>query len=113
MRWNIVYYRTARGRCPVKDFISALDSQTKSKVGLSLNGYLASYGLSLRPPRSKQIVPNLYELRIPGKTSVRLFYSFINLQIVILHGFVKKTDRVQDKELRTAKRRRQSLLDYK
>ena len=62
---------------------------------------------------SKKIegVPNLFELRIRGKDNiVRLFYCFQkNRIIIVLHGFVKKTQKIPRRELELAIQRKKEI----
>jgi len=65
-------------------------------------GVLSQKGYEVRMPYSKQLDNNLYELRIRGKREIRIFYCFKVNKIVLLHGFVKKTQKTPDKEINTA-----------
>ncbi|ANV86295.1 type II toxin-antitoxin system RelE/ParE family toxin [Picosynechococcus sp. PCC 7117] len=49
----------------------------------------------------------LFELRIKGREGIaRVFYcTLVGKRIVMLHGFVKKSQKTPAKELRIAKRR--------
>lgn len=49
----------------------------------------------------------LFELRVQGKEGIaRVFYcTLTGKRIVILHGFVKKTQKTPQKELKIAQRR--------
>jgi len=53
-------------------------------------------------PYSKQILRKLYELRIRGQQEVRIFYCFHQGQAVILHSFIKKTQKTPRKEIKIA-----------
>ncbi|MHA1658559.1 MAG: type II toxin-antitoxin system RelE/ParE family toxin [Promethearchaeota archaeon] len=44
----------------------------------------------------------LFELRIRGKQEVRIFYTFHKSQIILFHGFVKKSQKIPKKEIRVA-----------
>ena len=70
---------------------------------------LGTYSYLLGMPFSKKITRNLYELRILGSVHIRVFYTFHKDNIVLLHGFIKKTNKIPQKELLTAKNRIKSL----
>lgn len=54
----------------------------------------------------------LYEIRAIGKEGIaRIFFSTRSEKIVILHGFVKKTDRTPKREMDTARRRLKEIRD--
>lgn len=108
MNWNIVLFETGRGYKPVEEFVKSLDSSTIAKVAQELD-LLEKHGNRLGVPRSKKLVSKLYELRIRGKTEVRIIYAFKNKDIYLLHAFKKKTQKVPRKEIRTALKRLDKL----
>ena len=61
-------------------------------------------------PHTKKISANLFELRISGKQEIRIFYSFHKSQIFLLHGFVKKSQKIPQKEIKIASQKLK-LLD--
>ncbi|MCW5588485.1 MAG: type II toxin-antitoxin system RelE/ParE family toxin [Legionellales bacterium] len=72
-----------------------------------LTDLLAEFGMDLRLPHSKAMGDGLFELRPKGKEGIaRIFYcTLLGKRIVILHGFVKKTQETPRKELNIAIRR--------
>jgi phage-related protein len=83
----------------VYNFLLSFDDETVAKIlgGLEL---LNELGYLLRPPKSKMIMKNLYELRISGNLSVRIFYTFYKNKIFVLHAFVKKSQKIPQQELK-------------
>jgi len=59
-------------------------------------------GPFLRPPDAKKIDRNLYELRIRGKESIRIFYTKTSEGYILLHAFKKKTQKIPRRELKLA-----------
>jgi phage-related protein len=82
----------------IEEFLQSLDMSTRSKISKNID-LLEAYGNTLRMPHSKKIMPRLYELRIPGENKVRIFYTFHNNTAVLLHGFVKKSDKLPSREV--------------
>ena len=74
---------------------------------LRLAGLLEEFGLDLRMPHSRAMGSGLFELRCRGAEGIgRAFYCTIQgRNIVILHGFVKKTQETPASELRIARKR--------
>jgi phage-related protein len=64
-----------------------------TELGIDELGYL------LRPPKSKKIAKDLFELRIISNISIRIFYTFYKDQILILDAFVKKSQKIPKKEI--------------
>lgn len=93
----------------VDDFIVSLEEHTQSKV-FRLLDMLRNLGHELRLPYSKQIKKGLFELRIRGIQEVRLIYMFFNGGAMVLHGFIKKSEKIPQGELELAVKRKK-LLD--
>ncbi len=104
MSYTVRFFESARGEKPVEEFISNLDDQTKAKF-LHLYDLLRAYGPRLTFPHTKFITKNIFELRIRGKTEVRIFYTHLHGEHILLHAFKKKTQKTPIKELRIAQRR--------
>ncbi|PIQ04626.1 MAG: hypothetical protein COW72_03360 [Candidatus Nealsonbacteria bacterium CG18_big_fil_WC_8_21_14_2_50_37_10] len=83
----------------VEKFIKGLEKPTIAKVLRTID-LLEKFGQKLGPPHTKKISAYLFELRIPGKQEVRIFYSFHKTQIFLLHGFIKKTRKIPQKEIK-------------
>ncbi|MEK9181921.1 MAG: type II toxin-antitoxin system RelE/ParE family toxin [Patescibacteria group bacterium] len=85
-------------RDDIQDFLLSFDDSTVSKVVNSLE-LLDELGEQIRPPRSKKVAKNIYELRVLSNLSVRIFYTFYKNNIWILHAFIKKSSKIPPKEL--------------
>ena len=97
--WKVIYYISSSGDNPVKNF---LDAHLKAKVkALRIFFNIEEYGLTSVIPHIKKLAgTSLWEIRILGEDSVRILYvSKQEKQIVLLHAFVKKTDKTPLKEI--------------
>lgn len=99
--WKVNFFQTARGDYPVKDFIEEQDKTTITRINLSIR-LLIDYGPFLKPPDIKKLQDKLYELRIPGKSSVRILYTITKGEYYLLHAFMKKSQKMPTKELKVA-----------
>jgi len=65
------------------------------------------YGPDLGMPHTRAMGQGLFELRLkaPGGIARVLYCTIVDRQIVMLHQFVKKTERTPAKELEIARRR--------
>ena len=67
-----------------------------------------------RPPLSKSLGDDLFELRHVGNLNTRLLYFFMKgRRIILLHGFRKKTRALPLRERQVALRRKRDWLDRK
>lgn len=101
-RWSIFYYISPGGANPVKDF---LDARPTAKVkAFRIFQNIKEYGLTTAIPHIKRLVDTpLWEIRILGEDSVRILYiTRQEKKIVLLHAFVKKTDKTPSKEIKIA-----------
>ena len=69
--------------------------------------YIQSYGLQAILPHTKKLSGTpLWEIRILGKDSLRILYVISHKEIIlILHAFIKKTQKTPPKEIVIALKR--------
>jgi len=82
-------------------FIKSLQKPTIAKVLRTID-LLERFGRKSGPPHTKKISAHLSELRVPGRQEVRIFYSCHKSQIFLLHGFVKKSQKIPQREIKIA-----------
>ncbi|OJI06301.1 hypothetical protein BK004_04370 [bacterium CG10_46_32] len=85
----------------VERFIDSHDKGIQTKIGRMLV-LLERYGNQIGLPYSKKVGKDLFEIRIKGSIEVRIFYTFRRNRIVLLHGFIKKSQKIPKKELEVA-----------
>lgn len=83
------------------NFIKSFDNKISSRI-FSLLELLNETGLYLGSKKLKKVTNEIYELRINSKVQVRIFCCFKNELIYVLHGFIKKTQKIPKTELQTA-----------
>ena len=109
-RWNpireVELYSTADGDEPVADFLNSLPSKHWAKAFHEID-LLAEFGNALKEPCVKHIKGDIWELRIRFSSDIsRIFYfTWQSDTIVLLHGFVKKTQKTPPREIETAQKR--------
>jgi len=101
MPWLVKFFQNQRGDYPVKEFIIQQDEATYAKI-LGLIKLLKDNGPLIKPPYVKKIIKNIWELRIPGKTAIRILYCFISNEFYLLHAFKKKSEKTPFKEIEIA-----------
>lgn len=83
----------------LEKFIKSLQKPTVAKVLRTID-LLEEFGQKLGPPHTKKVFTRLFELRISGQQEVRIFYTFNKSQILLLHGFIKKSQKIPQSELK-------------
>ena len=75
--YEIIFYDTADGKCPVQDFLDSLDSKFLAKTLRTID-LLETNGPLLREPYSKPLENGIFELRTKHGSDInRVFYFFI------------------------------------
>jgi len=105
MSWSIDYFSER-----VRLEIEALPVGIRASYA-RLTGLLMEFGLGLRMPHSRSMGDGLFELRPRGPEGIaRVMYcTKIGRRIVILHVFVKKTQKTPKRELEIARRRQREI----
>ncbi len=92
----------------VDDFIKDLELTTGTKVSRMID-LLERFGSTLGMPYSRSLGNKLLELRIRGQQEIRIFYTFHDDRTILLHGFIKKTQKTPAKELEIARTKLKTL----
>ncbi len=87
----------------VEAFIASLEKPTIAKVLRTID-LLERFGRQLGMPHCKRVNRDLYELRIRGQQEVRIFYALRGERAHLLHGFIKKSQRIPQREIDQAAR---------
>lgn len=113
--YEIIFYKDRSGREPLREYINELsqkqnskDARIKLKKILEYIGQLKAYGVSAGKPAIDHIRgTDLYELR---PTTDRIFFAYWkDNTFVLLHHFVKKTQKTPPREIEQAQR---NLKDF-
>jgi phage-related protein len=107
MAREIVFYETESGNCPVDDFLNGLNDKHRAKAIRNLE-LLQEFGHLLGGGFVDHVQDGIYELRVSfgGNISRVLYFVPAGDLIVLLHGFVKKTNKIPPAEIKTALTRR-------
>ena len=106
--WRVGFYQDHRGQSPVLDFINELPAADRARIDLAIR-LLKEFGTGLGMPHARSLRDRIWELR-PGGVRL-LYFAYINHPLVILHGFRKTTQRTPDREIETAIRRMNEILE--
>jgi len=101
MAWSISYHTGA-----VESFVLGLPDSPLAKY-IRLTDMMLEFGANLGMPHTRAMGDGLLELRVKGKEGIaRVFYcTLVGQRIVMLHGFVKKSEKTPPKELKLARER--------
>lgn len=107
-RLRVAFFRTSRGREPVRAWLKALPRDDRRLIGHDLK--TVQFGWPLGMPLIRKLEPDLWEVRTRLKERIaRVLFTVADDQMVILHGFVKKSPKTPAADLRLARQRLATL----
>ena len=103
--YEIIFYDTPDGKCPVREFLDTLDPKLLAKTLRTID-LLEKNGPLLKEPYSKSLGDGIFELCTKQSSDInRVFYFFIIGQKAILtNGIVKKTVKTPKSAINLAKK---------
>lgn len=105
------FYRNAAGREPVREWLKALPPDDRRTIGIDIA--TVEYGWPVGMPVCRPIASRrrLWEVRstLGGGRIARLLFSIHGRHLVLLHGFVKKTQKTPERDLDLAMRRKKEI----
>lgn len=111
---KIIFYVDRKGNSPLLEYINELETSKSKDSRIKLTKIreyvkaLAANGTYLPDRYVKHLEGEIWELR-PINDRI-LFAGWVNGAFVLLHGFVKKTQKTPQREIEQAKR---ELADFK
>ena len=102
--WNSREVEIIYCHSDIRKFIRALDKTTSRKVIRTIK-VLQMEGYNIAMPYSKMIERDIYELRVKSNQNIRVFYTFMNQQAMVLHVIIKKTQKLEKHDLETVRTR--------
>lgn len=105
---KIYFYKDKNGIEPVAEYITELSGKNDKDSRIKLNKIrdyikaLSLYGTKAGEPYMKHLSDEIWELR-PLRDRI-LFAAYLNGGYVLLHSFVKKTQKTPAREIEKAKR---------
>ncbi len=103
-----VFFRSSSGAEPVRDWLKGLQADQRKAIGEDI--LTAQYGWPMGMPLVRKLESGLWEVRTKFAAGIaRTLFTVDGKRIVLLHGFIKKSQNIPQSELQTARRR---LIKY-
>lgn len=98
------FYRSDSGREPVRDWLRKLSRNDRKKIGQDIATLQLGWPLGM--PLARKLEPAIWEVRTRlGNSIARVLFTASEDSIVLLHAFIKKTEKTPGRDLRIARRR--------
>ena len=113
MDFSVEFYETSDGRCPVRDFLDALNASDPGDFTAVVAGLAKlRHRQYHREPLSKALGEGLLELRHIGKLNTRILWFFMKgRRIIAVHGIRNKGQSLAARDLETARARMKDWLN--
>jgi phage-related protein len=99
------FYQTGAGREPVREWLRSLDAEDRKVIGEDIA--TVEYGWPIGMPTCRPLGHGLWEVRstLGNNRIARVIFGIVRNQVVLLHGFIKKTQQTPDEDLSLARKR--------
>ena len=103
------FYSTAGGRRPVREWLLELSREDRRTIGIEIQK--VEFGWPIGMPYCRALSQGLWEVRSPlaGGRTARVVFCIVDDEMVLLHGFVKKTQKTPLADLRLASKRKREI----
>ncbi|MQS00183.1 type II toxin-antitoxin system RelE/ParE family toxin [Gluconobacter aidae] len=108
-RIEAVFYQQDSGREPVRDFLLGI-SPKEDRIKINADIRTVEYGWPIGMPTCRPLADGICEVRtnLTNRIARVLFYIDRRSKMVLLSGFIKKTESTPADELKTALRRKKA-----
>jgi phage-related protein len=105
----VIFWRTPSGRESVREWLRELERGDRAVIGTDLR--TLQFGWPIGMPLVRPLSGGLWELRssLPSRREARLLFAAGEGVLVVLHGFIKKTQKTPPSELDLARKRMKEM----
>lgn len=104
----VVFYRTGAGNQPVREWLKGLKIEDRKTIGEDIK--TAQFGWPLGMPLIRKLETGIWEVRSNISQGIaRVLFTLEGNTMVLLHGFIKKSQKIPPVELTIARKRLATL----
>ncbi len=101
---SVAFFRTETGREPVREWLKSLPREHRKNIGEDIK--TVQFGWPLGMPLVRKLDRDLWEVRIRLPDGIaRVLFTTGARRMILLHGFIKKSQKTPREELALAKTR--------
>ncbi|OGP74630.1 MAG: hypothetical protein A2V86_06950 [Deltaproteobacteria bacterium RBG_16_49_23] len=98
---NVVFYRSESDNEPVREWLKELPREDRRQIGEDIK--TVQIGWPLGMPLIRKINKDLWEVRTALVSGIaRVFFAVDGDYMILLHGFIKKSQKTPQNELKKA-----------
>jgi phage-related protein len=101
---SVAFFRTASGNEPVREWLKSLPREERRIIGEDIK--TVQFGWPLGMPLVRKLNKGLWEVRcrLPDRIA-RVIFTTCEGRMILLHGFIKKSQKTPQEDLELAKTR--------
>lgn len=101
---KVVFFRTAQGREPVREWLKGLSRADKKTIGEDIK--VVQYTWPIGLPLVRKLAPWHWEIRSRlDQRIARVTFTVHEDTIILLHGFIKKSQKIPAGDLEVSRKR--------
>ena len=100
------FYRSDSGREPVREWLKGLEPEDRKAIGEDIKEVEFSWPVGMPLVRSLGRVLWEVRSRLPGRRIARVLFCLEHGRMVLLHGFIKKSQKTSRHDIDLALKRR-------
>ena len=103
------FYRNENGTEPVRDWLKSLSKEERFLIGADIK--TVEFGWPIGMPTRRLMGDGLFEVRtnLPQNKIARVLFCFYAGKMILLHGFIKKSQKNPKQQLNLAWERKHTL----
>ncbi len=100
------FYRNTTGSEPVREWLKSLAAKERRVIGKDVQK--VGFGWPLGLPVCRPLGGGLWEVRsdLPSRRTARVIFCIVASQMILLHGFIKKTQQTPRRDRDIARQRK-------
>lgn len=105
-----VFFKSMQNNEPVRDFLKSFEPEDKKSVGADIMAVEMLWPIGY--PRVRKLDTDLWEVRsnISDNRICRILFTISENKMILLHGFIKKSQKTPKDDLDLGKKRRDFVL---
>lgn len=105
------FYATANGRRPVREWLLDLPKADRTIIGKDIQK--VEFGWPIGMPYCRPLGAGLWEVRsdLSGGRIARMIFCIVGGEMVLLHGFEKKTQKTPRRDIELALKRKREIVE--
>jgi phage-related protein len=102
---TVNFFKTAANNEPVREWLKSLTPADCKAIGENVK--TVQYGWPMGMPMVEKIEKDLWEIRTRDLSVgiARTFFTIVDQRMILLHGFIKKSQKIPQTELDVARKR--------